>query len=104
MTPAFQELTWTSDVTMRLLGYVLLVIMAFLGLAVAVPVWLRTPLLICHVPPTKDQAELGVFEGNVSWNRTEEPVMTIVLLAVPVLPYSSVADTVTAYVPANAYV
>jgi len=75
MSPAFQELTWTSDVTMRLLGYVWLVIIAFLGSAAAVPVWLRTPLLICHVPPTKDQAELGVFELKVSWKRTGEELV-----------------------------
>ena len=75
MSPAFQELTWTSDVTMRLLGNVWLVIIAFLGSAAAVPVWLRTPLLIDHVPPTKDQAELGVFELNVSWKRTGEELV-----------------------------
>ena len=75
MSPAFQELTWTSDVTMRLLGYVWLVIIAFLGSAAAVPVWLRTPLLICQFPPTKDQAELGVFELKVSWKRTGEELV-----------------------------
>ena len=32
-------------------------------------VWLRTPLLICHVPLAKDQAELGAFELNVSWKK-----------------------------------
>ncbi len=44
-----------------------------------VPVWLRTPLLICHVPPTKDQAELGVFELNVSWKRTGEELLMAVV-------------------------
>jgi len=57
---------------MRLLGYVWFLIIAFLGSAAAVLVWVRTPLLICHVPPTKDQAELGVLELKVSWKRTEE--------------------------------
>src|SRR5208337_315619 len=80
--------------------------MAFWGSPGAVLVWLKAPLLICHVPPRKDQAELGVLELNVSWNRTAElePVMVIVPLAVPDRPYSSVAVTVTAYAPADAKV
>src|SRR5208337_2743063 len=80
--------------------------MAFWGSPGAVLVWLKAPLLICHVPPWKDQAELGVLELNVSWNSTGElpPVMLIVPLAVPDRPCWSVAVTVTAYVPADAKV
>ena len=74
---------------MRLLGNVWFVIIAFLGSAAAVLVWLRTPLLICHVPPTKDQAELGVFELNVSWKRTGEELVlftvtvTVLMAGIP---------------------
>ena len=75
MSPAVQELTWTSAVIMRLLGNVWFVIIAFLGSAAAVLVWLRTPLLICHVPLAKDQAELGVFALKVSWKRTGEELV-----------------------------
>jgi hypothetical protein len=60
---------------MRLLGNVWFVIIAFLGSAAAVLVWLRAPLLICHVPLAKDQAELGVFELKVSWKRTGEELV-----------------------------
>ena len=49
--------------------------MAFLGSAAAVLVWLRAPLLICHVPLAKDQAELGGFELKVSWKRTGEELV-----------------------------
>jgi len=45
-----------------------------LGSAAAVLVWLRTPLLICHVPLAKDQAE-RVFELKVSWKRTGEELV-----------------------------
>ena len=51
--------------------------------------WLRTPLLIDHVPPTKDQAELGVFELNVSWKRTGEELVlftvtvTVLMAGIP---------------------
>ena len=69
---------------MTFAGKVWLVTMAFLGSAAAVLVWLSVPLLICHVPPTKDQAELGVLELNVSWNRSDALVMLIVSLAVAV--------------------
>ena len=60
MSPAVQELTSTSDVIITLLGYVWFVIIAFLGSAAAVLVWLSVPLLTCHVPFLNDQAELGV--------------------------------------------
>ena len=77
MSPAFQEFTWTSDVIMRLLGYVWFVIKAFLGSAEAVLVWSSAPLLTYHVPPMNDQAEPGVFELNVSWNRTGEELVAV---------------------------
>ena len=75
-----------------------------MGSAAAVLVWLRMPLLSCHVPPMNDQAELGALPLNVSWNRSDALVMLIEPLAVPDRPYLSVAVTVTVYVPAVAKV
>ena len=51
-------------------------------------VWVRAPLLICHVPPMNDQAGPGVLELNVSWNKTEEVATLIVLLTVMLVAMS----------------
>ena len=59
MAPAFQELTWTSAVIMRLLGNVWSVTMAFVGSAAAVLVWLRVPLLIDHDPRRRTRRSWG---------------------------------------------
>ena len=82
-----------------------MVIMAFWATAVVVVlIWLRAPLLICQVPPTKDQAELGVLELNVSWNRTVLLLTVTVTVLMAGIPRASVTVNWAVYVPALAYV